>query len=93
MGSLIIFIYMADNLEKRPSLIKTLEDKYKTEYVGGAYDAKLPTPDIFGLQEKYWTTAGFVSANLEQLGTGGTKKIEDSLYRQGGFTNKKYKEN
>ena len=75
------------NIDDRPSLNNGLLEKYYTEHVGGAFDAKKPTPDIFGIQEKYWTIPGFVSWEClgygENLGNGGSKKIEDSTYRQG----------
>ncbi len=32
----------------RESLNKSLEERYKTQKVGGAFDAKKATPDIFG---------------------------------------------
>jgi hypothetical protein len=36
----------------RESLNKSLEERYKTQKVGGAFDAKKATPDIFGQLEK-----------------------------------------
>jgi hypothetical protein len=79
-----------DNTINRQSLNTDLATRYATQKVGGAYDAKKPTPDIFGIQEKFWTKPGFPLGEQENLGTGGSKKIEQSLYRQG-FNNTKYK--
>jgi hypothetical protein len=85
---------MADNAN-RQSLNISLAERYSSQHVGGAYDAKGPQPDVLGIQETFWTKKGFVAAIGEKLGTGGTKKIEQSLYRQSGvinqFNNNKYK--
>lgn len=75
----------------RESLNKSLEERYKTQKVGGAFDAKKATPDIFGQLEKNWTKAGFVKAGEEGLGIEGTQSKKGSLYIQG-FSNKKYKQ-
>jgi hypothetical protein len=75
----------------RESLNKSLEERYKTQKVGGAFDAKKATPDIFGDLEKKWTKAGFVNAGDEKLGIEGTQSKKGSLYIQG-FSNKKYKQ-
>ncbi len=81
---------MSDNVIDRKSLVLNLEQRYLTQPVGGAYDAKKGTPDIFGIQEKFWTSPGFAGKGEEGLGTKGRKSIEQSLCRQG-FTNIKYK--
>jgi hypothetical protein len=75
----------------RESLNKSLEERYKTQKVGGAFDAKKATPDIFGQLEKNWTKAGFAKAGEEGLGIEGTQSKKGSLYIQG-FSNKKYKQ-
>lgn len=74
----------------RESLNKSLEERYKTQKVGGAFDAKKATPDIFGQLEKDWTKPGFASGGEEGLGIEGIKKGK-SLYLNG-FNNKKYKQ-
>ncbi len=74
----------------RESLTKTLEQRYQTQHVGGAYDAKKPTPDIFGIQEKLWTKPGFQNGGNGELGLGGQKKFDQSVYLKG-FDNTKYK--
>jgi hypothetical protein len=73
----------------RDSLNKSLEERYKTQKVGGAFDAKKATPDIFGQAEKDWTKPGFAKEGEEGLGIAGIKKGQ-SLYLKG-FNNKKYK--
>lgn len=75
---------------ERQSLDMSLEDRYNTQHVGGAFDAKKDTPDIFGFQEKMWTKAGFTKGGNEQLGVGGRKKYDKSIYNQG-ISTKKYK--
>ena len=74
----------------RESLTKGLLERYYTQKVGGAFDAKKPTPDIFGKLEKDWTKPGFAIAGEEGLGIEGIKKGK-SLYLNG-FNNKKYKQ-
>lgn len=74
----------------RDSLNKSLEERYKTQKVGGAFDAKKATPDIFGQLEKNWTIPGFAENGDEGLGLEGKIKTS-SLYLKG-FSNKKYKQ-
>jgi hypothetical protein len=75
----------------RESLIKTIEQRYHDQRVGGAFDAKKPTPsEVFGTLEKTWTKSGFVSAIEEKLGFSGTKKYNDSIHLKG-FDNRRYK--
>lgn len=73
----------------RESLNKSLEQRYETQKVGGAFDAKKATPDIFGQLEKQWTKPGFAKAGEEGLGINGTKKGQ-SLYSKG-LDTRKYK--
>ncbi len=86
----------------RPSLNKTLESRYETQPVGGAYDAKNivtkggNTVSLGGstYDTNYTVTKGFKT----QMATGvtelkdaaGVKSKQISLYMQG-FNNKKYK--
>jgi hypothetical protein len=74
----------------RESLNKGLLERYETQHVGGAFDAKKATPDIFGQLEKDWTKPGFAIGGEEGLGILGIKKGK-SLYLNG-FNNKKYKQ-
>jgi hypothetical protein len=74
----------------RESLNKSLEERYKTQKVGGAFDAKKATPDIFGQLEKDWTKAGFAKLGDEGLGLEYGAKGQ-SIYLNG-FNNKKYKQ-
>ena len=74
---------------ERDSLETTLEGRYKTQRVGGAFDAKKATPDIFGLLEKDWTKPGFAIGGEEGLGIEGIKKGK-SLYLNG-LDTKRYK--
>ena len=73
----------------RESLNKGLLERYETQHVGGAFDAKKPTPDIFGKLEKDWTPPGF-GGIPPGIGIAGIKKGK-SLYLNG-FNNKKYKQ-
>ena len=73
----------------RESLNKGLLERYETQHVGGAFDAKNPTPDIFGKLEKDWTPPGF-GGIPPGIGIAGIKKGK-SLYLNG-FNNKKYKQ-
>ena len=73
----------------RESLNKGLLERYETQHVGGAFDAKKPTPDIFGQLEKDWTPPGF-GGIPPGIGIAGIKKGK-SLYLNG-FNNKKYKQ-
>ena len=81
---------MADNTINRQSLNTDLETRYKTQHVGGAFDAKGPQPDVLGIQEKTWTKKGFGKSGDEGLGLAGSKTYDKSLYRQG-FDGRKYK--
>jgi hypothetical protein len=75
----------------RPSLSKDLETRYASQHTGGAFDSKaLGTGVDFGLQEKFWTKAGFPAPQEERLGFGGTKQWTQTRYRQG-FSDRKYK--
>lgn len=74
----------------RESLNKSLEERYASQKVGGAFDAKQATPDIFGTLEKKWTKAGFVDSLEEKLGVEGSQSKKGSFFIQG-FSNKKYK--
>lgn len=75
----------------RESLIKTIEQRYHEQRVGGAFDAKKPTPkEVFGTLEKTWTKPGFVSAIEEKLGEAGTKKYSESIHLKG-FDSRRYK--
>lgn len=80
---------MPENINRK-SLTRGLLDVYETQHSGGAFDSKKSTPDVFGLQEKFWTKPGFVNATDEQLGFGGSKTYDKSLNLIG-FNNKKYK--
>ena len=73
----------------RESLNKSLEERYATQHIGGAFDAKKATPDIFGQLEKDWTKPGFASRGEEGLGIEGIKKGK-SLYLNG-LDTKRYK--
>ena len=73
----------------RESLNKSLEQRYESQKVGGAFDAKKATPDIFGQLEKDWTKPGFASGGKEGLGIEGIKKGK-SLYLNG-LDTKRYK--
>ena len=79
--------------ELRPSLKKTIADRYATQRAGGAFNAKeagqIGSFDM-GLQEKIWTAKNFVAADAEGLGMNGFKKYNQSRYLQG-FNNRKYK--
>jgi hypothetical protein len=81
---------MADNTINRKSSEVDLATRYLTQTVGGAYDAKGAQPDMFGIQEKFWSKSGFARRGEEGLGTNGHKSIEQSLFRQG-FDDTKYK--
>ena len=73
----------------RESLNKGLLERYETQHVGGAFDAKKATPDIFGQLEKDWTKAGFAKLGDEGLGLEYGAKGQ-SIYLDG-FNNKPYK--
>ena len=73
----------------RESLNKGLSERYATQHVGGAFDAKKATPDIFGQLEKDWTKTGFAKRGDEGLGLEYGAKGQ-SIYLDG-FNNKPYK--
>lgn len=86
----------------RPSLDKTLETRYATQQVGGAYDAKNivtqgGNPVSLGgstFDTNYTVTKGFktkmTTGVTELKDAAGTRSKQLSLYMQG-FNNKKYK--
>jgi hypothetical protein len=75
----------------RPSLNKSIEQRYADQHVGGAFDAKKPTPaETFGTLEKTWTKPGFVNAIDNKLGMAGSKQLRESIYLKG-FDNQRYK--
>ncbi len=74
----------------RESLNKSLEERYASQKVGGAFDAKQATPDIFGTLEKNWTKPGFAKRGEEGLAIDGSESKKGSFFIQG-FSNKKYK--
>ena len=83
----------------RPSLTTNLEQKYKTEHVGGSFDAKSITTDgkhspILGsIQSARYTKAGFKTKMLdgqtELYEAQGTTSKESSIYMKG-FSNVRY---
>lgn len=78
----------------RPSLNKSLVERYSTQHIGGAFDASGPNqPDTFGWLEKEWTVPGFVGADKEKLGLGGRKKYNQSEGNAGLNTKHKYSPN
>jgi len=74
----------------RESLTKGLLERYYTQKVGGAFDAKKPTPDIFEKLEKDWTPPGF-GGIPPGIGIAGIKKGKSKYIEN--FTNKNYAPN
>jgi len=60
---------MPNNTISRDSLVKTLEDRYKSQPAGGAFNAK-----------NVQTTSGIVVQTDP-----GSVNVQDTLYRKGGF--------
>jgi hypothetical protein len=78
------------NQSERKSLNTDLLSRYENQRVGSAFDAKKFDSNEMGLQEKIWTKNGFVPAVLEELGFGGAKKYDKSIFLVG-FSAQRYK--
>lgn len=84
----------------RPSLNKSLTDRYASQHIGGAFDASGPNqPDMSGWLEKEWTKPGFQvveqlkDKSKEKLGILGRKKYNQSEGNKGLNTTHKYSPN